>query len=363
MDEELPLWNLFEHLRNSGLPLGINEYLALLDSLAAGFGTKDSESLARLCRTLWIKSNEEKQIFDAYFADFKPLLMRSSAASVVNPAVSSIQNDENTLEKDHITDSMESDPYPRANPSPTKNRFQRLQHAIDEITASRTHLNTTRRISGDDEYFPITRRQLKQSWRYLRRSIREGPATEFDVNATIRQISRHGVLASFAFRPRRNNRIHLLLLLDRDGSMSPFHLMSQRLAETALRGGRFSQVDIYYFHDCPINYLYRDSGNLNAEPIDLVVKKLRARNTVALIFSDAGSARGRYDAERLKSTEYFLKRVNEKARNIVWLNPVPEERWAGTTANALAQIVPMMTFNRSGMIDAINVLRGKPIAR
>jgi uncharacterized protein with von Willebrand factor type A (vWA) domain len=30
------------------------------------------------------------------------------------------------------------------------------------------------------DYFPVTRRQMKQSWRYLRRPVREGPLEELD---------------------------------------------------------------------------------------------------------------------------------------------------------------------------------------
>ncbi|NEO64467.1 MAG: CoxE, partial [Moorea sp. SIO4G2] len=64
---DLPLMELFEKLQDAGLPLGIGEYEALLRALQAGFGIPDREALARLCCILWVKSQEEKQIFDKYF--------------------------------------------------------------------------------------------------------------------------------------------------------------------------------------------------------------------------------------------------------------------------------------------------------
>ena len=65
------------------------------------------------------------------------------------------------------------------------------------------------------EYFPLTGRQMKQSWRYLRRLIREGPPVELDVAATINQVSRGGMLLYPVLRPRRVNRNELLLLVQR----------------------------------------------------------------------------------------------------------------------------------------------------
>ncbi|NEQ11387.1 MAG: hypothetical protein F6K37_37500 [Moorea sp. SIO4E2] len=69
---DLPLMELFEKLQDAGLPLGIGEYQALLRALQAGFGIPDREALARLCCTLWVKSEEEKHIFDKYFDEFIP---------------------------------------------------------------------------------------------------------------------------------------------------------------------------------------------------------------------------------------------------------------------------------------------------
>ncbi|MCY7276542.1 MAG: hypothetical protein LH702_23110, partial [Phormidesmis sp. CAN_BIN44] len=75
--DELPLLELFTRLREAGLPLGINEYQLVLRSLQAGFGVRDREALAKLCRTLWIKSPEEERLFNHHFEqiiDFPTLL-------------------------------------------------------------------------------------------------------------------------------------------------------------------------------------------------------------------------------------------------------------------------------------------------
>ncbi|MGK7897016.1 MAG: hypothetical protein AB4372_26235, partial [Xenococcus sp. (in: cyanobacteria)] len=112
---------------------------------------------------------------------------------------------------------------------------------VDEVFGDRKILSA--------DYFPVTRRQMKQSWRYLRRRIRSGPPTELDLDATVNQISRQGVLLDPVLRPPQVNQTELIILIDRDGSMVPFHALSQRLAETALKGGRLGKANIYYFYN------------------------------------------------------------------------------------------------------------------
>ncbi len=209
------------------------------------------------------------------------------------------------------------------------------------------------------DYLPVTQRQMKQMWRYLRRMIREGVPTELDVEATIKQIGYQGTFLEPVIIPRRVNRTELLLLIDQDGSMIPLHSLSQRLVETALRGGRLGRSNIYYFHNCPVEYVYQDPNHQKAELIENVLVQLRQERTVVLIFSDAGAARGGFNPERIDLTGAFVKQLKQYVRYITWLNPMPRSRWLGTTAGEIAHLIPMYEVNRQGMQDAIDVLRGR----
>ena len=210
------------------------------------------------------------------------------------------------------------------------------------------------------EFLPVTQRQMKQMWRYLRRPVREGKATELDVEATINHIGNQGILLEPVLIPPRMNRAELLLLIDQDGSMVPFHALSQRLAETALRGGRLGRTGVYYFHNCPVEYLYRDSYHQQAELVTDIVTYICCKRTAVLIFSDAGAARGIYSEERYKLTQEFLKQLRQKVRHIAWLNPMPAKRWLGTTASEISSLVPMFEVSRPGLQDAISTVRGRP---
>ena len=237
----------------------------------------------------------------------------------------------------------------------------------DEVQVAQAVLQATSRNNQTSynqfilsfDYLPVTQRQMKQLWRHLRRMIREGVPTELDVEATIKQIGHQGTFLEPVIVPRRVNRTELLLIIDQDGSMVPFHSLSQRLVETALRGGRLGRSNIYYFHNCPVEYLYQDPNHQQAELIENVLVQLRQERTVVLIFSDAGAAHGGFNPERVDITGAFVKQLKQSVRYIAWLNPMPRSRWLGTTAGEIAHLIPMYEVNRRGMQDAIDVLRGR----
>lgn len=209
------------------------------------------------------------------------------------------------------------------------------------------------------EYFPVTMRQMKRSWRYLRRAVREGAPTEFSLTATITKASKDGELTDFVFIPPRVNRSELLLLIDQDGSMLPFHILSRRLIETASRGGQLRSVDTFYFHNCPQEYLYGDVFQQKPKLLREVLGQVRSGRAGILIFSDAGAARGRRNGERFRDTRHFLSLARQSVSHIVWLNPMPKERWLNTTAEKISSLVPMFELSRQGLDMAIRVLLGK----
>ncbi len=446
---DLPLLELFTRLREAGLPLGMDEYQLVLRALQAGYGISDRAALAQLCCTIWVKSAEDRRIFDYHFdrvmnsedvfSTPKPSTTPSRRTQILQITLCVVlgvlafgialvgtsrlrqQNEESTtVTIQDVPEATESQapiqqetsaPLP-VPPEPQKPNLDLptlivwvllaisalaagyvLVRWIASLIAQRylnrgTSLSQPRAIAPtsplpsdlvgkiddevrvaqvvrqgrvrNDEYFPVTRRQMKQIWRYFRRPVREGPPTELDVEATVNQIGRQGLLLEPVMVPRRINRAEMLLLLDQDGSMVPFHSLSHRLAETALRGGRLGKASIYYFHNCPVNYLYHDSYHQEAETISNIVTHRCSTRTAVLIFSDAGAARGGYSEERYKLTKEFIRQLQQRVRYIAWLNPMPRSRWRGTTADEIANVVPMFELTRRGLQDAISLLRGRP---
>src|SRR5687768_14233765 len=161
-----PLEDLFYRLRDHGLPLGIAEYMAILRALQAGVGLPGQSSLRQLCKALWVKSDEEALWFNRLFDEMlaQPIAPREPEAPAAPPPP------ELSLKA--------------SDPSQIVHAIRHGQHHA-ELDRPKYSLLT--------EYFPVTRRQMKQSWRYLRRTVREGPPVELDIHATVEKISREGM--------------------------------------------------------------------------------------------------------------------------------------------------------------------------
>jgi hypothetical protein len=368
--EELPLLDIFNSLRQRhGLPLGVDEYLAVLRSLQAGFGIGSRQEVEQLCCLVWAKSEEESRLIQWMF---KQMWQYSSAKSrnegkrspdateELKPSSTSAESEVPSVDTPTSETSSSDEPLPELeiHPSLTPEPVQAVQAVR---SSQRDRELRSPRYSLMTEYFPVTRRQMKQCWRYLRRPVWEGVPIELDVEATVAKMGREGILLEPVMMPARSNRTDLVMLIDQEGSMVPFHALTRQLAETAERIGRLRQTRVFYFHDYPDEYLYRHPAFLNAQPTSEVLEEI-GEQAVVLIVSDGGAARGNFDQERVESTKVWIKQLEQSVRYCAWLNPMPNECWQHTTAGEIARLLPMFEMSRQGMNAAISILRGRYIA-
>lgn len=382
--EELPLLDIFNSLRQRhGLALGVDEYLAVLRSLQAGFGIGSRQELEQLCCMLWAKSEEENRLIRRLFGEIWKQIeshqvnydfiatenssvslneTRSSTdtSSLISDSPTQKNYESSSIETATTEESSFDEPLPdlATPPSITPEPVQ----AVQAVRSSRGNREMKRpRYMLLTEYFPVTKRQMKQCWRYLRRPVRQGVPTELDVEATVAKIGREGILLEPVLMPPRTNRTDLVLLIDQEGSMVPFHDLSRQLVETAQRGGRLRTTNVFYFHDYPDEYLYRHPAMLDAKTVSDIFEEIGERAAV-LIVSDAGAARGNFDRERVDNTKAWIEQLQQSVRYFAWLNPMPSECWQQTTAGEIARFVPMFEMSSQGMNAAISVLRGRYIA-
>lgn len=363
--ESLPLLHLFSELRRADIPLGIEDYQQLLVALQGGFGQADRPALHRLCRALWLKTRDagHLKLFDTLFETIIPQSFGRPAPTPADTPTGSPGRLVGAEELANEAAPGEPTSQPAGASQANLVQFEATSGLADEVQLAAavqpepTAITYYYSFSGD--YLPVSQRQMKQNWRYLRRASRFGPPEELDLEATVERIAREGSFTEPVLRPRRVNRAQLVLLLDHDGSMVPFHGLSRRLAETAQQGGRLGAADIFYFHDCPVEYLYCDPYYQEGQTIAACLGRLHPVHTSLLIFSDAGAGRGRLEAERVAQTRAFLQQARSVVRHIAWLNPMPAGRWPNTTAGRIAELVPMFEISPLGMQRAIKVLRGQ----
>jgi uncharacterized protein with von Willebrand factor type A (vWA) domain len=380
LEPRLPLHGLFSQLREAGLPLGVGEYMVFLRALLAGHGLQDRGSLRRLCQTLWATNEEEAALIARCIDEHgpgteSPTTTNSTAAGTVLPYTEARVPSERPEIAPRPDTVPPSDPHSTASSGESTTTPEAGQPVIEDAyqpavrlelaRATVTGISFPRPLPGSAvpfaswrELHTVTRRQMKQRWRYLRHMVRCGPSVELDVPATLRRLADEGMLRDAVLKPRRTNRASAIFLIDSGGSMVPFHGLSQQFLEAVRSGGGLASCKIYYFHDSP-EAPAQEPGGKAPISIDTLLPQL-TRDTAVLILGDSGAARRSTDITRVVRSLVFADRVRTRTRRVVWINPLPRERWPGTSAELVAAGVPMFELSHAGLEQAIDVLRGRP---
>lgn len=367
-DPESTLKLLFYRLRDDGFNLSIKEYFATLDVLKfatlaeikAGWATKDKEGLKELIRLVWCKSLEEQSRLDILF-DVVIRELLPTTTETHNPN----QIDHSTQQKDFYTSSTKNNNIATSDVISSDITFpqQTITVTPKPSTLELSPLPVRPPLEAWEEednefvvYYPISRRFMVYSWQYLRRPVADGVRDVLDIEKTVEQATKQGFFLEPVYRRREQNHAHLIILVDQEGSMTPFHHFSRDLVETAQYESSMERVDVGYFHNLPARYIYRDRFLIDTVPLELFLSQCDSETRV-LIVSDAGAARGHLRGERISATAESIAKIQQYTNLIVWLNPVPQERWTGTTAKFISYLLPMFPLNREGLIQAILTLQ------
>ena len=227
-----------------------------------------------------------------------------------------------------------------------------------------------------EDYHIISFRQMIQSWRYFRLTQAFGFSTDPDIPAMIQQVAKDGIFTEMIYQKALVNRDDsLLIFADRRGSMTPFHGLVDSLIRTARREGGHHKAQVYYFQNYPMDYVYARPYFTQPKRVDAILSKASQQHSYVLVISDAGAAKGHLNKGRVAATGFienekggyeldrdsFISKVLHLTKDVVWLNPMPRNRWKGTSAELIAQM-PMIKMyslhdsNRLGFTFAIKDL-------
>ncbi|MGB3612687.1 MAG: hypothetical protein WBA10_02755 [Elainellaceae cyanobacterium] len=346
-------------LRQKGFQIGVGEYMAALKAVEGGFG-ETLEALAETLKLLWCHSQSERSQFDPVWQAVQQQI-----------APTPIEEDPATEEVDY-SDRQDT---PLDKPQNSPGATSRRQETVAEPPQPKAELGAlpvqAPFVAMDEEdtsvlqtYYPITRRSMVYNWRYLRRPVANGPRDVLDIKATLGLVTQQGFYLYPVYRRRQQNSARLLLLLDQNGSMTPFHRFTRELVETACYDSSLQpeNLSVAYFQNVPGKSLYNDIYLTQPVAIDTALAFCDSQTSV-LIVSDAGAARGYRKLERIRTTTRFLLRLKRYTSLIAWLNPMPRQRWIGSSAEIIFHSVPMYQMDREGLSNAIDVIRGQPLAR
>jgi len=399
-ENKLPFYDFFDILRKSGdFSLGIEEYYALIEALQGGFGlnkqqgTIDKDKLLEVCKLLWLKPNHSPYEFETLFNEFIAKIGRKqqtqpknndnptpnedsnkNPSGNKNPDVDNSQGDKNAQSIDNQKNKTEPDnKTSQQTPQPKNEKTDSEPQAVkissenasgENASTAGTEKDKNRRFVFTENYFPISKRYISNLWDFLPSASIQSGYNKIDIQQTIQQYAQQGYLTELCFEKQKQIAEGILLLSDHQGSMIAFEQLSDLIDDTLNETfGDNKNADFlfsrYYFYNLLQDYIYTNQAHTKYISTENFIKKHQQQRTAIIIVSDAGAARGSNSGGRVRATIKFLFKLNKISNKIVWLNPMPEDRWTDTSAERIARFVPMISVEQYKLHKVIDLFKGK----
>ncbi|AIE83767.1 VWA domain-containing protein [Fimbriimonas ginsengisoli] len=344
----------------------------LLDAIAAAQGdpaTGERFELAWLTEQLWCKSTDDVEELQQTWVEIRPRVeaqtnadsSRGKEADPSSPTTTADSPLAQTPTSEETNKSLDEPQKPqeeesREARSEPKKESQGGESRVDPVTAAvPDHRDRAMEAASAG---PVPRAGMIHAWRRFRRPGHYGAPSVIDIPETVRRTADRGFFLEPVLRRRERNDAELLMLVDQEGSMAPFHWLTRDLVAAAVEESGIANVRVFYFHDVFQDQVFQQATLREPVSFDRVLASCRP-NCGVLIVSDAGAARGSLDTDgRIVPTLRLLARVRRKTRYVAWLNPMPAHRWEGSSARYVAVGVPMLPMTKDGLNQAIAYLRG-----
>ena len=330
------LQELFQLAQTEGMHLTLTHYQALLLAVELGYGLGGWSDLHRVCHRLWVNPHPH---YSSAALDRALIQFRQRHPQVIV---------ERPHAKSHVRDSSPEPPPlhrwpqlpPGKVPDPVDPRTD--GKGLAGVQTTEAWPTSPRGASGfqiTPSQFPMTAPELQDGWRRIKHHQRvQSTELELDIEASLNAIMTQGLGAALVFRQVFQRGLELVLLLDDSVVMHPYHVALDPLFEMIVQK-RIDPVQKYRFAHYPGRSFAPWDAPTQLQPLDTLLVRWTPRKTIVLIWSDAGAAPGSGDRHRLPKTLQFLQRVLPSIRQLIWLNPLPESRWQGTPAQAIAQLL------------------------
>ncbi len=392
------LIQFLQTLRAFQLPIGVREYLDLLQALQAGLVQYDEDlqsqfyQLAKLC---CIKDEKFYDRFDQAFAAFfegvnqlpdealsqsipdewlrqqgeRELSAEALAAIERHQDLASLLEQFNErMREQHkrhqggnkMVGTGGQSPFGAYGDHPQGMRLagpSRRQHAVK--------VWEQRRFRELDTQAPLQDRQFQLALRRLRRLARKGAADQLDLDATIQGTAEQGGWLDLRFQAERRNNINVLIFFDSGGSMDAHIQRCETLFSAAKT--EFKHLQYFYFHNFFYEQVWRGHLRRASDAVSLwdIVNTYGADYKV-IIVGDATMGPFEIDAvggsvehwNTEPGTAWF-NRLQQRFKHLVWLTPQPQDAWPWI---ASLQRVRKLTDDRifpltvEGISEAMRVL-------
>ena len=377
----LPLYHFFCLLKeHKDFQLGLEEYLCLIEVLQKDTSYFQAEKLLTLCQLLWLKPNQNKNLFIRLFE----LAVQEDIVYDSDDKIKKNEQKKKDDFDDHVTlidDEVE--------PKNANDDYEEVESFVEEdrlfLTITSSTKGQSKKVNSEEslvapykvyisnKYYFLSTHQLGQEWRFLKKEKIADHSSELNIKQTIKYaVKKGGAIWKLFYHPQKQNNAKLVALVDNKGSMMPFQNL---VNEILFAAHKMAEIDVstFYFYNVPSKekkenpadptdyILYTSKAHSRYKLLQTELKKILNKNpdTAILLFSDAGAARGALQTNRIYDSAEFIQTLKQFTPKIACLNPIPEDRWIGTTASFVRDFVPMFEATEIGLKNAIKVLRGK----
>lgn len=379
---------LLLNLRSQGLKVGLGEWLVFLEGLKKELVT-DLDGLYRFGRAVLVHSETQYDTWDlAFTATFDgvqlpPVLSEQLTDWLAEAMERQGEMVEHDLSPEELRELFEQRLKEQKERHDGGNRwigtggtspFGRAGNSKNGVQVGGGGNRSALRVAGEREWSDyrtdsaLSSRDFSVALRALRNLAREGPE-ELDLDDTIDRTAKNAGDIDLSFRRARQNRVHLVLIMDTGGSMAPHARLVEALFTAAEEEKGFKSFEALQFHNAPYGWLYRSYQRNERVSIDELLRSWTPKHRLVFVgdasmapyelFDPQGFGWGfatRSDTPRMSGLEW-LKLIHGRCPASIWLNPDPRRWWDHPTVRAIGAVYPMFPLTVDGLKDAVKRLR------
>ena len=390
------------YLRRGGIKVSLHDWLSLMEGLSMGLHCQTVRGFYVLSRTLLVKTESDLDKFEGMFyryfkgTDSEKLKAEIAVIKEQPELIKSALKDyiqKNSLDAGFVSDRIDelitaydeengdiqpagAGEFPgRADSAgqgagPGSGNGSMMQGAGGK---SIVHARGDRRFRDWRTDCTIESRQFQMAFRLLRELSRklDQSEEELDIRATVDGTCRQAGILDIRMQPPRKNRLKLMVLIDSGGSMKPYEQLCSLLFQSLHKANTFSDLKIYYFHNCLEDRIYKDPSVNPAESIktDWVIRNISKEYKVIFV-GDADMAmhelkdgsQSSWSAAEANDGITWFKKFKERYRHSIWLHPQEREEntaWMPESFVEIEKVFPMFRLSIDGLKEGMyKLLRG-----